>query len=316
MQPFTLPLPDNATVAGIHSIPSPLSLKSTSSPASSRPLIVALHGGTYDSSYFNGTPETSASTTSTSLGIPFVAIDRPCYGGTTSFLPLPEGSDFNEESGRWLHEYILPALWARFGEGCNALVLLCHSLGGMSGIVAASLHARDESPKYPLGGIIVSGLGDKTPVMSEAEAEAARSAYVKVGPDYLLLPVGIKDRIMFRAGTCDGDVLAQSERLNAATPEAEIRDFRGSWMETWKEKWAEHVVVPVIFSLVERDPFFVATREEVGVCLRAFMKSVRVDGGLMNGAPHCMELSYWSRGWYVRCFGFAMECSVGIAVGK
>jgi hypothetical protein len=69
-----------------------------------------------------------------------------------------------------------------------------------------------------------------------------------------------------------------------------------------------------MFALVENDPFFEATKQELETCMAAFTSSIRVDGSLINGAPHCMELSYWSQGWYARCFGFAMECSAGIAV--
>ena len=70
-----------------------------------------------------------------------------------------------------------------------------------------------------------------------------------------------------------------------------------------------------MFALVEDDAFFKATEGEVETCTKAFKKSVRVDGTLMKGAPHCMELSYWSQGWYARCFGFALECSASLAIG-
>lgn len=64
----------------------------------------------------------------------------------------------------------------------------------------------------------------------------------------------------------------------------------------------------------ELDLFFVATEEEVEVCLNAFKKSSRVEGGLVRNAPHCLELSYWSQGWYARCFGWAMECATSFAM--
>ncbi|KAL4931627.1 uncharacterized protein BDV17DRAFT_240861 [Aspergillus undulatus] len=128
------------------------------------------------------------------------------------------------------------------------------------------------------------------------------------------MPVDIKDKVMFRPYTCDQEVLAQSKRLNVAIPEAEVQHFLGHWLPTWREKWARYVAVPVMFALVENDPFFEATKLEIASCMAAFTNIDRVDGSLISGAPHCIELSYWSQGWYARCFGFAMECSARIAV--
>lgn len=175
--------------------------------------------------------------------------------------------------------------------------------------MAAAMHAQDEKPFSPLGGVIASGLGDKqSPFMGTAPR-----LHESVGPDHVLMLLDGKDRIMFRPGTVSQEVLNRSERLNAVSPSAELQDFVQVWFNTWKNDWAAHVVAPVMFSLVDDDPFFVTTEEELKNCMAAFEKSVRIDGSLVKGAPHCMELSYWSQGWYARCFGFAMECAASFA---
>jgi hypothetical protein len=157
MDSFKLPLSNGAIVTGIRNIPP----RSTTNPKY-RPLIVGLHGGTYDCHYFDADPKYTASTLSNIFGVPFVSIDRPCYGGTSSFLPLQPGTNFPEETASRLHRYILPALWSEFGEPneCNCIIFLCHSLGGMPGIIVGALYAQDSQPAYPLGGTIVSGMGD------------------------------------------------------------------------------------------------------------------------------------------------------------
>ncbi|KAJ0422246.1 hypothetical protein BJY00DRAFT_280481 [Aspergillus carlsbadensis] len=308
MEPFTLTLSNNTTVAGIHSLPPP----SPTSPKH-RPLIIALHGGTYDSHYFDATPKSSASNPSTAFGVPFIAIDRPCYGGTTSFLPVPAGSTFNEETGRRLHESIIPALWTEFGvpNACNSVVLFCHSFGTMGGIVAAALHAEDPNPAYPLSGLILSGMGDRQSAMTRDAPPIAPNA----GDDHVVFPLPYKDTVMFRPlGAVEPEMLEQSPRLNAVSPVIEMHECR-AWLGVWKE-WAAKVRTSVMFALVEDDVFFEATEEEVRVCTGAFVKSPRVDGSLVRGAPHCMELSYWAQGWYARCFGFAMECAAGVGVSS
>jgi hypothetical protein len=45
-----------------------------------------------------------------------------------------------------------------------------------------------------------------------------------------------------------------------------------------------------------------------------FQEEFEVEGGLIRNAPHCLELSYWSQGWYARCYGWAMECAASFAM--
>lgn len=307
MQNFKLTLrSNNGIVTGAHCIP-----QSSPSTPRHRPLIVGLHGGTYDHRYFDATPDYSVAVTSLALGVPFISVDRPSFGGTSSILPIKEDSDFPQETGRWLHQYILPVIWTEFGipNQCNCIVLDCHSLGVMGGIIAAALHAKDAKPLYPLGGLIASGMGDtQNPSMRGQQTKTDNAT-----TEYSIFPLEIKDKIMFKPRTVAVEILQQSARLNVPTPVAETSLFKDTWLPVWKGKWAVDVTVPVMFALVDDDPFFVVNEQELESCLRAFQKSARVDGCLVKGAPHCIELSLWARGWYARCFGFAMECSAVIA---
>lgn len=307
MQPFKLTLSNNGTVTGAHSIPSP-----TSSPVLFRPLIVGLHGGCYGHQYFDALPKFSASLASEAFSIPFVTIDRPSYGGTSSILPIPKDSNFTQKSAIAMHRFILPKLWSEFGvpNGCNCIVLLCHSLAVMVGVATAAMHGWEEEPAYPLGGLIASGMGDT----QSASMKGTTPSFPPVDDDHALFPLEAKDAVMFKPGTYSPEMLKESERLNAILPIPEVVEFATEWMPIWKEKWAPAVKIPVMYSLVEDDPFFVATQEELDRCVKAFMSSVRVDGSLLRSAPHCVELSYWSQGWYARCFGFLMECAASFAI--
>ncbi|KAH7346958.1 hypothetical protein BKA66DRAFT_516959 [Pyrenochaeta sp. MPI-SDFR-AT-0127] len=296
MQPFRLILANNGT----------------SSPVDHRPLIIGLHGGCYDHQYFDALPKYSASVASNAFGVPFITIDRPSYGGTSCVLPIPHGSDFTQESAKLLHRFILPKLWSEFGapNGCNCVMLLSHSLGVMTGVAVGAIHAQDGTPGYPFGGLIASGMGD---VQSKAMSGIIPS-YPTVDENHGLCPVDQKDAFMFKPGTYALAMLKESSRLNAICPMPEIIGFATEWMPIWKEKWTPPVKAPVMHSLVEDDPFFEADEKEIDRCVRAFTNSVRVDGSLLCSAPHCVELSHWAQGWYARCFGFAMECSVNFSV--
>jgi hypothetical protein len=141
----------------------------------------------------------------------------------------------------------------------------------------------------------------------------ATLSYSIIDPDHAIFPLDSKDSVMFKPGTVTTEVLNESERLNAVSPLPELAHFAVVWLPVWKDKWAAHVSTSVMFSLVEDDPFFEVNEDEISNCTRAFKNSVRVDGSLIRGAPHCLELSKWSQGWYARCFGFAIECSAGLA---
>lgn len=114
------------------------------------PLIIALHGGGYDHQYFDATPKTSPTVASTAFGVPFVSVDRPSYGGTSSVLPIPDHSSSHLQSGDLLHRQIIPEIWREIGipNSCNCVVVFCHSFGVMSGTVTAAMHAKDEKPSY------------------------------------------------------------------------------------------------------------------------------------------------------------------------
>ena len=308
MEPFTWSFPNGSTVSGILSIP-----PGSNYEPKFKPLIVGLHGGGYDCQYFDGDSRHTAKIASKGLGVPFIAIDRPCYGGTSSVLPIPPGSSFITESASRLHSHILPHLWTKYGmpEACTCVVLLCHSLGVAVGVATAAAHAKDETPEYPLGGLIVSGLGHQ----QHPDAVGATATVEDEPTAFITMPVEVKDKVMFRPGTVDSTILQQSERLNRPVPVTEIDAMIKAWIPQWRETWGAYVTVPVLFAMAELDLYFLGTQEHVEECVQAFPRSKGVEGIVVRGAPHCMELSHWSSGWYARCFGFAIECAATYGYG-
>lgn len=321
MKPFRLTLANNATLTGIHHAapppgPGPGPGGPSPAPPTHRPLLVGLHGGSYSSSYFDADARHTAATASAALGVPFVAVDRPCYEGSTSLYPLPADTSFPEELGRWLHRFILPAVWAEFGAaaGCACVVLDCHSLAATGAIIAAALHAAEadtdagaEGRGYPLGGMIISGfgsmLGDHVGQLDSPEPP----------PEVVVFPAATKDGMMLPPGTADPAIYEQSERLNKPMPFEERAALFTVWLPARWRSWAAAVRCAVMIGVAERDALWTGTEEHVRDFAAGFSSSVRVDGSLIRGAPHCIELSYWSQGWYARCFGFALECAASHA---
>lgn len=186
-------------------------------------------------------------------------------------------------------------------------MILGHSLGTAVSVATAALHARDEKAPYPLGGLIVSGLGHQLQELASSQDNALPPQDTT---EFTIPSIEDKNRLMFTTpDTADPAAIKASERMNVEFPLAEIVSLNNVWVPHWRERWAPHIVVPVYFALPERELAFKGTQEHVDECVQAFTKSRRVEGSLIPGAPHCMELSHWSSSWYARCFGYAMECA-------
>ncbi|KAK1526843.1 hypothetical protein CPAR01_13371 [Colletotrichum paranaense] len=312
MEAFKLTLSDGKTISGLHSIPSP----TASNPLrpAHPPLIVGLHGGTYSGAYFDADDTYTARHTSAATGVPFIALDRQGYNDTSPVgEDIPSSSSFYEEWGTSLHRDILPVLWDKFAvpNGCTSIALHCHSLGAPGACVAAALWSEETSPAYPLAALTISGFGNAVKNCRTGDFTPADDP----PPSHVHFPHAAKDALMFPPGTADPAMLTHTARLDRPMPYREMADLRGKWLANWEDKFAGRITVPVLIGLAGRDGLWLSREEDVREYVAAFRKSRRVEGSVIPGAPHNIEMSYWSQGWYARVFGFAMEGAASLAIG-
>ncbi|KIW22797.1 uncharacterized protein PV07_11061 [Cladophialophora immunda] len=312
MKPFTLSLANGAQLSGIFSVPT-----RTSTTPHYQPLIVGVHGGTYFSKYFDAGTTNSAVRLAETLGVPFVSINRPGYRDSTELPPVPDGSTFLQEEGKYLHRYILPKIWQEFGlsSGATTIVMLAHSLGSPSSIVASALHAKEPHPQYPHGGLIMSGWGTVHGRPSESAKHIVENGVVD---GRIAWPLELKDGPMFgdpKLGRVPPEILAMGHDLNTSMSLGEFEDGSFHWLDYWSD-YAKEVKVPIMYGMGEHDALWKATRESVQEFAREFTGSPRVESGIVLGAPHCIELSYWGPGWVARCLGFAAECAAAEGVSR
>ncbi|KIX95522.1 uncharacterized protein Z520_08642 [Fonsecaea multimorphosa CBS 102226] len=310
MEPFLLTLSNDARLSGFCSIPG----KTTTTPRY-RPLIVALHGGSYTSKYFDAVPEHSGGTISGTTGVPFVAIDRPGYRESSSLPAVPHGSTFAQEEGKYLHQYILPKIWEEYGvpSGASSLVVMGHSLGCSPCVVAAALHSQEAEPQYPWVGMILSGRGIVS-AFTQAQGEEQLARGRQLG--YIEYPPGVKDFLMFsdpKLGLASAEIRRISEEITHRAPFGEFEDRRLHWDHYWKG-YAKQVKIPVVTAIGERDALFQASQQDIEEFAGAFSNSPKVEAVLVANAPHCLELSHWGPAWLLRCFGFAIECATSAAL--
>ena len=89
------------------------------------PLIIAVHGGTYTSEYFD-IPGHSLLDHAAGLGIPIVAIDRPGYRVST---PVGASDSIILKNAEVLDQ-VIAELWEAWGQGTSGVFLIGHSIGG------------------------------------------------------------------------------------------------------------------------------------------------------------------------------------------
>lgn len=308
---FSLTLSNGATLTGIAHVPPRETFNS-----SHRPLLVGIHGGTCTCHNYDIDAAHTASTLSAATGIPFVAFNRPGYAESSTILPLPPSTSYCQEEGRWFHSYIFPALWKEFGEpnACTGFVASCHSMAVLGGIVTGGLYARDASPRYPLAGLILSGLGTRFVTHAEAPSSDASTA----PPAKIYFPAAMKKDLMFSEENwqCVDPALAPLlEAQSTYMLLEEHVDLMTQW-STYRNTYSEDISVPVLYALGERDWLWEASKETVAEFAAMFPKCSRLDGSLVLDAPHALEWSEVGQGWYARCFGFATEVCASQGIRK
>ncbi|MEJ3406088.1 alpha/beta hydrolase [Rathayibacter sp. YIM 133350] len=261
------------------------------------PLIVALHGGTYTSEYFDISGH-SLLEIATERGIPVIALDRPNYVGSS---PLTSDESIILANAEVIGDAI-GSLWEQYGGGTAGVVLIAHSIGGA---VATAIAASPQS--WPLLGLATSGCLVRVP----AESAGAWAAL----PDIPMidLPVGLKDQLMFGpAESYDEGMPAASYPSNTLVPKAELLDITGGWIARRAETCAR-VTVPVFHRQGEFDHLWVTSQDEIDEFRAGFTSSVLVDAELQPGAGHCIDFHRPSDEFQAAELDFALRCAATVA---
>ncbi|KEF57082.1 uncharacterized protein A1O9_07272 [Exophiala aquamarina CBS 119918] len=275
------------------------------------PLLVCVPGGAYDSDYFDFEPKHSLRSLSKMLGIPVVCVDRPGYGESTDVSNI--GNTFIQRHGRWLNNLVLPSIWKEFSASLNAssIVLYGESIGGAVSTVAAGMYASDP-PAYPLSGLVLSAMSTKPQTQQLTSYFSDESLRGKP------IHMPFEQRISHAAGDNPelfDPVVFTSRKGMSSTSVEELYDINIQW-PTYYAKYAEKITVQVQYSMGEYDQLWHINRDTMNEFTQSLKNSFWVEARFQKNAPHCIEFSYQCTAFYLRVFGFAMECSDSYAIDE
>lgn len=272
-QPLSRPAAPSGPAAGITITGKQNRTAAAAAAEGSGPLVIALHGGTYSSDYFD-IPGHSLLELADERGIPVIALDRPAYGGSTM---LPESDSIIADNAKVLAS-VIGSIWEEWKDKASGIAIIAHSIGGA---IATDIAAG--KPSWPLLGIAVSGC------LLTVPPESAENWRGLPPIPMIDLPTPLKDQVMFGpAGSYGDDMPAASYPSNVAVPRAELIDITSTWIDRVRDVNAK-VSVPVHSRQAEFDALWITDAQQVSDFAASFTSSPRVDAKLELGTGHCID---------------------------
>ncbi len=260
------------------------------------PLVVALHGGSYTSRYFD-IPGHSLLDVAAANGVEVIALDRPEYGDSD-----PLAGEVSFQGNAEVLDAAIGQLWREHGADHPGVVLIAHSIGA-----AIAVHLAARQPAWPLIGIAISGIHDRAP-------EHVRNAWDSM-PAGEPVVFDQEQRRMFFYGpdwTIEPDIVARADASAAPIPLAELLEVVGGWTEA-APRLAAQVGVPVQYVAFEFESLWTIDRQSLDDFAGYFASAPVVDASLMFGTGHDADHHRTGRAFQLRQLAFALECAEGVA---
>jgi pimeloyl-ACP methyl ester carboxylesterase len=256
------------------------------------PLIVALHGGSYSSLYFD-IPGYSLMERAAAAGCPVAALDRPGYRKST----LLTGDEVLMGNAERLDAGIAE-LWRRNGADGSGVVLVGHSIGGAVSVMIAA-----RRPSWPLLGVAGSGFGLSLPAHGRVfEPNPTAGPYFEV-------PSDAKNAAMFGPpGTYADDAQTKASAANELVVIGEIMEINKWWPRHSLDS-CSRVQVPVQYRLGEYDHVPPQGAEEMEKIRRAFSNAPSADVETIREAGHCIDFHKVGAAFQDGQIAFAIECA-------
>jgi pimeloyl-ACP methyl ester carboxylesterase len=284
------------TIAVVDGLPIAMASHRPDSPVPGLPLLVALHGGTYNSAYFEvaGGPLGSFVEIATRNGFCVLTIDRPGYGSSGM---LPDAENTFERQAEILDEAVAQRLRLSPAE---AVVLVGHSVGGMICLEIAARH-----PDWPLAGVSATGVGARITAGGAAEHIASMPLEGMVD-----LPLAERESAMLGPeGSVSAAGREAAQASYAPAPFVELVE-PPVWARGRLRAAAAAVMVPVQSVLAQHDAFWDSSPAARAEFESLFPDYVPVTTGLIPGVGHSIDHHLLGAALHLQQLAFAYACAM------
>jgi pimeloyl-ACP methyl ester carboxylesterase len=254
------------------------------------PLVVAVHGGTYTSAYFEvaGSPTGSFVDTMNRAGLPVLTVDRPCYGSSATVSQ--DRLQFHDQAA---------LLNSAVGQilillGYHSVALVGHSIGGM-----ISLEMAAAAPRWDLTSLSLSGVGARL-------AGNAAHSLAQVAVDEIVdLPVATRESVFLGPpATCTARARRAAHSSYSPAPRVEFHQA-----PEWVARLpliAGKVAAPIHHVIAELDVLWDSSDEAFAEFAAQF-RPAQVCTERLAGAGHSIDHHLAAAWFHLRQCAFILE---------
>lgn len=280
---------------GLGQVSGVLGLTDVGADRKHRSLLVAIHGGTVTSKYFD-VPGYSMVEAAMAAGFDILAMDRPGYRGTA---PLDDCLDMLHRNAERISA-LLPLVAAGLALPMREVILIGHSMGGVIATTIAATH-----PQWPLRAIAGSGFAQfLPPFLKEAFASLPNQYYVEV-------PTEMMESLMFGPSeTLNPDMPVASRIMNSRIPRSELIDIGTGWADR-APGLAARVTVPVYYKLAQHEKLW--NPQDMAAFAALYTHAPKVESGQLQDMGHCSDFNKTGHRYQKELLAFAASVEAGAA---
>lgn len=271
-----------------------------------RATLVALHGGSTSSAYFDcpGHPELSLLRIAARAGFTVLALDRPGFGSSGD-----HAADLADTQRRV--DLMFAAIDRHLGARPRGagVFLAAHSAGSYLALQMAA----DDRARHLLG-LELAGFGiDPTPEADAVFHAAASDTPVRLRRDGA--PAGVSELLWHPPHLYPADIVGGA-RIGAYGPRYEAADLADTWQETAFPRLASRVRIPVRLTVGDQERVWRTAPADLAAVASRFTAAPRTVLNIQPNGGHNLSVGRAAASYHLKLLSFVEESAIARETGQ